>query len=148
MSFDDSTTHVWLCYWLTSRMSQTKPAQNTLKVSTKTKPLHKVWQVALSIVLLALVLAYVCNGITRAKRKRWTENAEPNKGFTNKPGKGAWSVIVTNVSSLHAHEGKPSMRWPTSSKAISRLFPRPYPNLFTSKFQGIGKYSGWSNETV
>ena len=85
--------------------------------------------------------AGVCNGATRAKQKCSTENAEPYEGCTNKPGnvQDAWSVIVTSVSGLHAHKGKPSMRWPTCSKAISRLFPRPYPNLLTSKFRGNKK---------
>ena len=61
----------------------------------------------------------MCNGTTKAKQKRLTENAEPHVGCTNKPGivRGTWSVIVTIVSGLHAHKGKP-----TTPKAISGLF--------------------------
>ena len=61
----------------------------------------------------------VCNGTTKAKQKRSTENAEPHVGCTNKPGsvRGEWSVIVTTVLGIHAHEGKP-----TTPKAVFRLF--------------------------
>ena len=42
------------------------------------------------------------------EQARSTENAEPNKGCTNKLGnvRDEWSVIVTKVSGLHANEDK------------------------------------------
>ena len=61
----------------------------------------------------------VCNGTTKAKQTRWTENAEPHVGCANKLGgvQGKWSVIVTTVLGKRAHGSKP-----TTPKAIFRLF--------------------------
>ena len=48
---------------------------------------------------------HACNGTTKAKQKRLTENAEPHVGCTNKPGdeRGEWSAIETSASGLYAH---------------------------------------------
>ena len=71
-------------------------------------------------ILVGELHAAMCNGTTKAKQKRSTENSEPHVGCTNKPGnaRGEWSAIVTTVLGLHAHEGKP-----TTPKAIFGLFP-------------------------
>ena len=48
----------------------------------------------------------MCNGTTKAKQKRSTENAEPRVGCTNKPGdeRGEWSAIGTSALGLYAHK--------------------------------------------
>ena len=58
---------------------------------------------------------FVCNGTTKAKQKRSTENVQPHVGCTNKPGdvRGERFAIVTTVLGLHAQESKP-----TTPKAI------------------------------
>ena len=63
----------------------------------------------------------MCNGTTKAKQKRSTENAQPHVGCTNKPGdeRGEWSAIETSVLGLYAHEGKPTT--PTGRRSSGHL---------------------------
>ena len=53
-----------------------------------------------------------CNGTTKAKQKRSTENAEPHVGCTNKPGdvQGEWSAIGTCALGLFAHTAHPPLQ--------------------------------------
>ena len=54
----------------------------------------------------------MCNGTTKAKQKRSTENAEPHVGCTNKPGdeRGEWSAIETSALGLYAHKANPPLQ--------------------------------------
>ena len=58
------------------------------------------------------IIPYMCNGTTKAKQKRSTENAEPHVGCTNKPGdeRGEWSAIETSALGLYAHKANPPLQ--------------------------------------
>ena len=67
----------------------------------------------------------------QSRRNARQKMQSPNEGCTNKPGKvrGVWNVIVTRVSGLHAPEGKPPMRWPTSPNCCGSYILTTPPSL-------------------
>ena len=82
----------------------------------------------------------VCNGTTKAKQKRSTENAEPRVGCTNKPGdvQGEWSAIGTCALGLFAHKAHPLLQRGGGARTTIRG------SLFTStpKASVFGSTSG------
>ena len=82
----------------------------------------------------------MCNGTTKAKQKRSTENAEPRVGCTNKPGDvhGEWSAIGTCALGLFAHKAHPLLQRGGGARTTIRG------SLFTStpKASVFGSTSG------